>query len=79
MVSAYQNTDGTPVVVVINYQNEERAFEINWKTEAFFAWKPYLTSDAPEARLTLQPTIASGEKLVIPARSVLTYVGVLKI
>ena len=78
MVSAYQNTDGTPVVVVVNYQNEERTFELNWKNDGIASWKPYLTSDAPEARLALQPLLDAGKKLVVPARSVITYVGVQK-
>ena len=76
MISAYKNSDGTPVVVVINYQNEERAFDLNWKGETVANWKPYLTSDAPDCKLALQPTIKYGKKINIPARSIVTYIGV---
>jgi O-glycosyl hydrolase len=76
MVSAYQNTDGTPVVVVINYQDKEKEFDLAWKGEKVSAWKPYLTSDSPNSNLTPQQVMNYGKKITIPARSIVTYIGV---
>jgi O-glycosyl hydrolase len=75
MVSAYKNVDGTPVVVVVNYQNEEREFDLSWNGEKVSEWKPYQTSDEPNFSLALQPSIKNGKKMTIPARSIITYVG----
>ncbi|MFA6401485.1 MAG: glycoside hydrolase family 30 protein [Salinivirgaceae bacterium] len=75
MVSAYKNSDGTPVVVVINYRDKAKEFELAFKTDKISVWEPYLTSDLPNCNLALQPTIAYGKKLTIPARSIITYIG----
>jgi O-glycosyl hydrolase len=76
MISAYRNSDGTPVVVVINYLNEEKSFDLNWNGEKVSEWQPYQTSDEPNFSLALQPSIKYGNKINIPARSIVTYVGV---
>lgn len=75
MVSAYQNVDGTPVVVVINYHEKPKEFEMIYKNQQVQSWKPYLTSDSPDCRLQLQPVIKHDTKMLIPARSIITYVG----
>ena len=75
MVSAFQNSDGTPVVVVINYQDKAKGFDLVWNGTRILSWKPYLTSDLPNNNLALQPTIYYGQKMNIPARSIITYVG----
>ena len=75
MVSAYENSDGTPVVVAINYQDKQRDFDMTWNGEKVTAWKPYLTSDSPNTNLALQPIVGYGKKLTIPARSVITFIG----
>jgi hypothetical protein len=75
MVSAYQNTDGSPVVVVVNYQDEQKEFDLACSGFKVIIWKPYLTSDLPESNLALQQNVAYGTKMVVPARSVVTYVG----
>lgn len=76
MVSAYSNSDGTPVVVVINYLNEEKSFDLNWTGVKVSKWQPYQTSDEPNCSLALQQAINYGNKINIPARSIVTYVGV---
>ena len=75
MVSAFQNTDGSPVVVVVNYQDEQKEFDLACSGFKVSIWKPYLTSDLPESNLALQQNVAYGTKMVVPARSVVTYVG----
>jgi len=76
MVSSYLNTDGTPVVVVINYQDIEKEFEMEWKGGRKMRWSPYLTSDTPDCNLALQQPLNYGQKMIIPARSIITYVGI---
>ncbi|MFN8134440.1 MAG: glycoside hydrolase [Bacteroidales bacterium] len=76
MVSAYENTDRTPIVVVINYQDQQKEFDLAWQGRSVSKWKPYLTSDNPGSNLELQQNVAYGTKLIVPARSVVTYVGV---
>ena len=76
MVSAYQNSDGTPVVVVINYENKVKEFDLVWNVDKLTKWESYLTSDLPNCNLSLQQTRDFGKKVIIPARSIITYVGV---
>ena len=76
MVSAYENNDGTPVVVVVNYQDKQKEFDLTWTGNNVKHWKPYLTSDLPDSNLELKQNVAYGTRMVIPARSVVTYVGV---
>ena len=76
MVSAFQNSDGTPVVVVVNYQDEDKEFNLEWNGTKLKKWKSYLTSDAPNCNLALQQPVNYGDKTSIPARSVITYVGI---
>ena len=76
MVSAYENTDRTPIVVVINYQDQQKEFDLAWQGRSVSKWKPYLTSDNPGSNLELQQNVAYGTKMIVPARSVVTYVGV---
>ena len=75
MISAYQNADGTPVVVVINYQDKEKSFDLDWKGEKVAAWKPWLTSDSPGSDLAPQQAVKYGQKMIIPARTIITFVG----
>lgn len=75
MVSAYENSDGTPVVVVVNYENKDKEFNLVWNGKKVSGWKPFLTSDLPDSNLEMQTEVTYGEKMMIPARSVVTYVG----
>ena len=76
MISSYQNSDAIPVIVVINYQNIEKNIDLEWNGSKIIKWKPYLTSDAPNCNLTLQQPVNYGKKMIIPGRSIITYVGV---
>ncbi|MGE5447469.1 MAG: glycoside hydrolase family 30 protein [Bacteroidales bacterium] len=76
MISAYQNADGTPVVVVINYNEKERAFDLMWKGKSPKAWIPYCTSDEKGADLKPLKQIAATKQMILPGRCIITYVGV---
>jgi O-glycosyl hydrolase len=76
MVSAYQNSDETPVVVVVNYENKAKEFDLVWNGKKYTHWKSYLTSDTPNSNLALQKLLNYGNKITIPARSIVTFVGV---
>lgn len=76
MISAYENVDGTPVAVVINYHEKERAFHLEWKGKSPKTWIPYCTSDEMGADLKPMEKISSKKQLLIPGRSIITYVGV---
>lgn len=76
MVSAYRNRDETPVVVVINYENKAKEFDLVWNGDKLTKWESYLTSDLPNCNLTLQQKVKFGNKMSIPARSIITYIGV---
>lgn len=75
MISAYRNTDKTPVVVVINYSDKDRNFELKWEGNAPYGWTPYCTDDLMEDNLRPMKTIKYGQEITIPSRSVITYVG----
>ena len=45
MCSAYKNVDGTYVMVVINYANEEKEFSIDKEKVGNAQWQVYRTSD----------------------------------
>jgi hypothetical protein len=76
MISAYQNTDGTPVVVAINYNEKESVFDLEWKGQAPKTWIPFCTNDKQGADLIPLEPIKNGKQLIIPGRSIVTYVGV---
>jgi len=75
MISAYQNADGTPVIVVINYYEKERNFELDWKGRAPKLWIPFCTSDQKGSDLKPLEPILYGKKMIIPGRSIVTFVG----
>jgi hypothetical protein len=76
MISAYENADGTLVVVVINYHEKERTFDLEWKGKTPKAWIPYCTSDKQESDLKPLEQMKPGKKVMIPGRSIVTYVGI---
>ena len=75
MMSAYENIDGNPVVVVINYSNKDKSFKIKYDEKKVASWQPYQTSDKKEDNLQPQKLVKHGQILTIPARSVISYVG----
>jgi len=75
MISAYENKDHSPVMVVINYADKDKTFELSWKGNAPRDWIPYCTNDVKYANLQPMGKIKYGQEITIPARSVITYVG----
>lgn len=73
MISAYQNKDGSLAVVVINYSNTDKSFNLELKNKNIKSWRPYQTSDKDGDNLKPQHPLNYGEKIIIPARSVVTY------
>ena len=72
MASAYRNKDGRWVVVVINYSQEERAFNITTDDGKKQQWKLYRTSDVEGENL--KPVGNGKGKMLLPPRSITTFV-----
>jgi O-glycosyl hydrolase len=77
MTSAYKNTDGSIVVVFINYTDEKKPVNINVDDGVKRTFMPYQTSDAADDDLRPRYEIESGEGFNIPARSVVTFKEIL--
>lgn len=75
MISAYENQDKTPVIVVVNYQDKAKTIQIKWDRKAPKKWQPYYTTDTNEDNLAPKQTIKYGSEITVPARSVITLVG----
>ena len=75
MCSAYKNVDGTYVMVVINYANEEKEFSIHKGKVGNTQWQIYRTSDKEGENLLPVRTVKSGKTVQIPARSIVTLQG----
>ncbi|WP_455584333.1 glycoside hydrolase [Bacteroides sp.] len=76
MCSAYKNGDGSWVMVLLNYSESERvfSFELERKKKKRI-WKQYRTSDKENESLSPVGICEEGEEIVIPARSVTTFVS----
>jgi len=73
MCSAYRNADGSMAVVVINYGDEQTTAGI--KGIDARGWKLYRTSDVEGETLKYIGSFRNLKHLVVPARSVSTYVS----
>lgn len=73
MVSAYENADGSRVVVLINYAETPSEVSPDWGRGT--RWQAYRTSDAEGENLKPVGSTRGRERVVIPARSVVTLVG----
>lgn len=75
MVSAYQNIDGTWVVVAINYSEAEKPVTLGVGRNAATAttWQPYRTSDAEGE--TLKPLAPCNGTTILAPRSITTFVS----
>ena len=74
MCSAYQNTDGKEVFVMINYAAEDKEFTFYQHNGIIKNWTIYRTSDKDGENLLPVGSIKNHEKVVIPARSIITLV-----
>lgn len=72
MCSAYRNTDGSYVTVVINYATTAKEFTLCSEKKN---WTMYRTSDTPGESLAPVGKAQNGKKLQIPARSIVTFVS----
>lgn len=72
MCSAYRNTDGRLVTVVINYATTDKDFTLHAEKKN---WSMYRTSDIAGENLAPVGKAQSGRKLQIPARSIVTFVS----
>ena len=74
MLTAYRNTDGGWVVVVINYAEEERPLQLKMSDRKSHRWQLYRTSDIEGENL--KPVGNSDGRAVMAPRSVTTWVEV---
>ena len=75
MCSAYKNVDGTYVVVLINYANEDKSFSVGKAIGKKLKWMAYRTSDREGENLKPIEKIKGGQVSRIPARSVITLLS----
>ena len=75
MCTAYKNTDGTYVMVVINYSDESKEFRINKNNTGTIQWQMYRTSDIEGEDLLPVGKVKSGKTVQIPARSIITMLS----
>jgi O-glycosyl hydrolase len=73
MCSAYRNTDGKWVAVVINYSNQMQDFNLHLSTQQSTQWQMYRTSDVSGE--TLKPVGKTTGKQSLPPRSITTFVA----
>ena len=75
MCSAYQNTNGQWVMVVINYADQEKNFTFKVDGSKVKSWQGYRTSDEAGEDLLPIKELKNEQIAVIPARSVITFVS----
>lgn len=73
MVSAYENADGSRVVVAINYSGAAQTVSLGWGRRTL--WRAYRTSDRAGDDLAPAGEVKGASATVIPPRSVVTFVG----
>lgn len=73
MCSAYRNTDGRLVAVVINYADTPHPFTLRVAGRSVKRWKMYRTSDLNNEHLTPTGLMKGGTCSQIPARSIVTF------
>lgn len=75
MCSAYKNADGTYVIVIVNYANQEKEFIITKGKAGNIQWQVYRTSDKEGEDLLPVERVKSGKKIQVPPRSILTLLS----
>ncbi|WP_116108916.1 glycoside hydrolase family 30 protein [Lewinella sp. IMCC34191] len=71
IVSAYENEDGSRVIVFVNQRPEPQPVRLSGPTDADF--RAYVTSDAEGDDLRHAGTFTTADAYVLPARSVVTW------
>jgi O-glycosyl hydrolase len=78
MISSYLQEDiGRLVTVAINYSNTDASVKIALDSNAVTSFKPYITSGKNGEDLKPLPVVSSDDVIVIPKKSVVTFVGTL--
>ena len=76
MCTAYRNTDGHWVVVMLNYAETEADVRLAFNDkQQVKKWQPYLTADGDGINLKPLKPVRSGKTVTIPARSAVTFVS----
>lgn len=76
MCTAYLNTDGHWVVVILNYAEEEASIRLTFKDkQQVKKWQPYLTADGDGINLKPLKTVRNNKIVTIPARCAVTFVS----
>ena len=75
MCTAYRNADGSWVMVVLNYAPEDRNITFHVDDRKVRQWQPYLTAEGEGNDLRPLGKVRNGKPAVIPARSLVTFVG----
>lgn len=73
MCSAYRNSNGQWVAVVINYSNQTQDFSLRLSNQQSVEWQMYRTSDVSGE--TLKPVGKTTGKQSLPPRSITTFVA----
>ena len=73
MTSAYQNQDGSWVIVAINYSKDEQPFSLGVSDKKARQWQPYRTSDTEGE--TLKPLTPCNGTTTLAPRSITTFVS----
>ena len=74
MISAYQNSDGKIVVVVLNYSEENKPVIIRVDGKENVLFRPYITSDHEMDNMRSLDLVNAGANMLVPKRSITTYV-----
>lgn len=73
MCSAYQNSNGQWVAVVINYSENPQRFALQLSDKSTRRWQMYRTSDVADENL--KPVGISNGTVMLPPRSITTLVS----
>lgn len=74
MCSAYENSDGSQVVVILNYGNQDRVISLDQKTRSTGKWQQYRTSDREGENLKPVGYVSNKQKFSIPPRAIVSLV-----
>lgn len=74
MLSAYNNPDGSLVIVAINYSNKAQTIQLNTNSN-YQQLTPYITSDETGNDLKPLAPVKQGTQTTLPARSIISYVS----
>ena len=75
MCTAFRNTDGSWVFIVLNYSHESKDITFRLNQHDMTSWTPYLTAEGRDMNLLPCTKITNGETTHIPARSITTFVS----